>query len=215
MRYSDTHKAETHARLLQIAGRMLREKGPENLAVAEVMKEAGLTHGGFYAHFKSKDALLTEALGRVFDSGRYKFERATEGMPPRHALGAYIDFYVSTRHRDGIAHGCPVTALTSDSPRQSRKFRAAFDAGVQRLVTALAARIDEARIPSDDGHALAASILSAMAGAVAISRAVSDKRLSDEMLEAARESIKARLGVTDADLAKEKFPQAVRSEVLQ
>src|ERR1700742_3948912 len=114
MRYSDTHKAETHARLLQIAGRMLREKGPENLAVAEVMKEAGLTHGGFYAHFKSKDALLIETLDRVFDSGRYKFDRATEGMPPRHALGAYIDFYVSTRHRDGIANGCPVTALNSD-----------------------------------------------------------------------------------------------------
>jgi TetR/AcrR family transcriptional repressor of nem operon len=86
---------------------------------------------------------------------------------------------------------------------------------VKRLVGALAARIGEARIQTEDSQTLAASILSAMAGAVAISRAVSDKRLSDEMLEAARESIKARLGVTDADLAKEKFPRSVRSEVLQ
>ena len=66
MRYSDTHKSETHAKLVRLAGRALREKGPEGLAVAELMQAAGLTHGGFYAHFKSKDALLTEALEGVF-----------------------------------------------------------------------------------------------------------------------------------------------------
>jgi TetR/AcrR family transcriptional repressor of nem operon len=205
MRYSESHKEETHAKLLQIAGRMLREKGPENLAVAEVMKEAGLTHGGFYAHFKSKDALLVEALERVFAGGRRKFLGAVEGLPPRHALATYIDFYVSPRHRDDAKSGCPVTALTSDSPRQSRKFRAAFDAGMKQLVSGLAMRIEAAGIKCDDAQVLAASVLSAMAGAVAISRAVSDKRLSDEMLEAARESIKARLGVTDAELAREKL----------
>jgi TetR/AcrR family transcriptional regulator, transcriptional repressor for nem operon len=204
MRYSQSHKDETHTKLLKIAGRMLREKGPENLAVADVMKEAGLTHGGFYAHFKSKDALLVEAMERVFAGGRRKFQNATQGMPPRHALATYIDFYVSPRHRDDRATGCPVTALTTDSPRQSRKFRSAFNAGTQSLVGALARLIEAAGVPGDT-QVLAASILSAMAGAVAISRAVSDKRLSDEMLEAARESIKARLGITDAELAKGKL----------
>jgi TetR/AcrR family transcriptional regulator, transcriptional repressor for nem operon len=202
MRYSDTHKTETHTKLLKIAGRMLREKGPEKLAVAEVMQAAGLTHGGFYAHFKSKDALLIEALERVFVGSKRKFQSALEGMPPRHALATYIDFYVSASHRDNPSSGCPVTALNSDMPRQSRKVREVFDAGVRLLADGMTQRIVDCDIaPDGDAQLLAASVLSAMAGAVAISRAVSDKRLSDEMLEAARASIKQRLGVTDAALS--------------
>ena len=201
MRYSETRKDETHAKLVKIAGRALRENGPDGVAVAEVMKEAGLTHGGFYAHFKSKDALLIEALEEVFASSKRKFLRAIDGMPPRHALGAYIDFYVSARHRDDRASGCPVTALNSDLPRQSGAFRAAFDAGTNAMVMGLERYIRDAGVEGD-AHALAASVLSAMAGAVAISRAVSDRVLSDQMLETARESIKARLGVSDRDLSR-------------
>ncbi|HEY2068659.1 MAG TPA: TetR/AcrR family transcriptional regulator [Rhizomicrobium sp.] len=202
MRYSDTHKSETHARLLKIAGKALREKGPEGLAVAEVMKEAGLTHGGFYAHFKSKDALLAEALESIFVYSKEKYRRMIDGLPPRHALATFIDYYVSPEHRDNPSRGCPLVMLNSDLPRQSKKFRGVFDAGVERLTLTIATLIRDIGVSTDPG--LAPSILSAMAGAVAISRAVSDKRLSDEMLEAARESIKARLGVTDAELAREK-----------
>jgi len=201
MRYSETHKDETHERLLKIAGRALREKGPGGVVVADVMKQAGLTHGGFYAHFKSKDALLIEALQGVFAHSKQKFLAATEGMPPRHALAAYIDFYVSVRHRDNPTNGCPVTALNSDLPRQSKAFRKAFDDGAKLLVAGLEARIRDAGL-EDDVHALAASILSAMAGAVAISRAISDRSLSDQMLETARESIKQRLGVDDVSLSR-------------
>ncbi|HWA90505.1 MAG TPA: TetR/AcrR family transcriptional regulator [Rhizomicrobium sp.] len=201
MRYSDSHKDETHKRLLAIAGRALRAKGPDGVAVADVMKEAGLTHGGFYAHFKNKDAMLAEALSGVFDHARVKFLAATDGMPPRAALAAYIDFYVSPRHRDNPSSGCPVTALNSDLPRQSKALRSAFDAGVKAMVLGLARRIGDAGIEGD-ADALAASVLSAMAGAVAISRAVSDKVLSDQMLATARESIKARLGVDDAGLSR-------------
>lgn len=203
MRYSDSHKEETHAKLVRIAGRVLRENGPDGVAVAEVMREAGLTHGGFYAHFKSKDALLVEALESVFESSRRKFLHAVDGMPPRHALATYIDFYVSPRHRDNRESGCPVTALNSDLPRQSKTFRAAFDSGVTSMVAGLETRIGDAGIAiGEDAHALAASVLSAMAGAVAISRAVTDRVLSDRMLETARESIKQRLGVADADLSR-------------
>jgi TetR/AcrR family transcriptional repressor of nem operon len=201
MRYSETRKDETHAKLVKIAGRVLRENGPDGVAVADVMKEAGLTHGGFYAHFKSKDALLVEALESVFASSKRKFVRAVEGLPPRHALATYIDFYVSPRHRDDRANGCPITALNSDLPRQSRAVRAAFDGGVKSLVAGLQQRIAEAGIEGD-AHALAASVISAMAGAVAISRAVTDRVLSDQMLATARESIKARLGVSDVDLSR-------------
>lgn len=196
MRYSDTHKSETHAKLVRLAGRVLREKGPEKLAVADLMQSAGLTHGGFYAHFKSKDVLLSEALEGVFNESRRKFQRVTEGLPPREALARYIDFYVSPAHRDDLSRECPVVALNSDLPRQSRKFRATFDAGMQSLVRCLKDWTEAAGI--SDSEALAASVLSAMAGAVAVSRTVSDKRLSDELLKSTRESIKARLGLSDA-----------------
>jgi len=205
MRYSQDHKDETRQRLLKIAGRALRTKGPDGVAVAEVMKEAGLTHGGFYAHFKNKDAMLVETLGGIFARSRGKFLAATEGLPPRAALASYIDFYVSPRHRDNAASGCPVTALNSDLPRQSKALRTAFDKGVKALVAGLTQLIREARVEEgaeEGAAALAASVISAMAGAVAISRAVSDKVLSDQMLAAARESIKQRLGVGDADLSR-------------
>jgi TetR/AcrR family transcriptional repressor of nem operon len=101
-----------------------------------------------------------------------------------------------------VANGCPITALNSDIPRQSKRLRSAFDDGVKSLVDGLRMLIESAGIePENDSTALAASVLSAMAGAIAVSRVVSDKRLSDEMLETARRSIKERLGVSDASLS--------------
>lgn len=200
MRYSESHKAETHQKLLKIASRALREKGPDGLAVAEVMKEAGLTHGGFYAHFKSKDALLAETLTSIFMRAGVNIDKMTYGLPPRHALATYVDFYVSPRHRDNPSTGCPITAINSDMPRQSKQFRATFDMGVKSLVGRIANWL--AASGHSEPEALAASVLSAMAGAVAVSRAVSDKSLSDEMLEAARAGIKARLGVSDIELSR-------------
>lgn len=197
MRYSETHKAETHARLLKLAGRTLREKGPDGLAVTDLMATAGLTHGGFYAHFKSKDALLTEALACIFEESRQRVRKTMQGMSPRDALRHYIDSYVSPAHRDRAAGGCPLVALNSHLPRQSRKFRMEFDAGVQAMVADLAGRLDAAGI--SDAESRAPEMVAAMAGAVAVSRAVSDKRLSDEFLAATRESIKARLGLSEAD----------------
>jgi TetR/AcrR family transcriptional repressor of nem operon len=196
MRYGDTHKAETHAKLVRLAGRVLREKGPQDLVVAELMQTAGLTHGGFYAHFKSKSALLVEALESVFEESNQNFQRVTHGLPPRRALARYIDIYVAPAHRDNRSGGCPIVALNSDLPRQSKKFRTTFDAGVKLLLSKLAGWIEAAGITN--GEALAASVLSAMAGAVAVSRTVSDERLSDELLDAARASIKARLGLCEA-----------------
>jgi len=199
MRYAGTHKDETHKTLLKVAAAQMREKGPDRLSIAQVMQTAGLTHGGFYAHFKSKDALLNEALADVFARSRRNLSRLVDGLPPRHALATYIDFYVSERHRDDVANGCPITALNSDMPRQTRKFRAAFEAGVKSLVDFLALRMRAAGIA---GHeTLAPSILSAMAGAVALSRTISDKELSSELLASTRAGIKARLGLTELNLA--------------
>ncbi|HVP84199.1 MAG TPA: TetR/AcrR family transcriptional regulator [Rhizomicrobium sp.] len=200
MRYSESHKAETREKILKVASRALREKGPQNVAVAEVMEAAGLTHGGFYAHFKSKDALLVETLKHTFSNARLKALKAVEGLPPRHALAAYVDFYVSPRHRDFPERGCPISALNSDLPRQSKKFREVYDEGVKRLVLLIAGWLEEAGY--DEPEKLSNSLLSAMVGAVSLSRSVADKGLSDELLESARAGIKARLGLTDVALSR-------------
>jgi TetR/AcrR family transcriptional repressor of nem operon len=198
MRYSDTHKSETHAKLVRLAAKALRAKGPEGLAVAELMQAAGLTHGGFYAHFKSKDALLVEALEGVFEESKRTFQSVTDGLPPRDALARYIDLYVSPAHRDNRSRECPIAALNSDLPRQSKKFRATFDSGLRALLNRLTDLIKAADI--NDSEALAASVQSAMAGAVAVSRTISDRRFSDELLKSACASIKARLGLSDTAL---------------
>jgi len=201
MRYTQTHREETHRKLLKVAAAALRNKGPDRLGVADVMKAAGLTHGGFYAHFKSKDALLSETLAEIFAQSQRRVGRMLEGLPPKHALASYIDFYVSTRHRDDPSNGCPITALNSDLPRQSRKFRSTFESGVNRLSDLLARLIDDARVP--DAKRIAPAILAAMAGAVALSRTISDQQLSDDLLASTRAGIKARLGLTDFALASE------------
>lgn len=203
MRYAESHREETHKRLLKVAAAALRENGPDRLGVADVMKAAGLTHGGFYAHFKSKDALLIEALSEIFAKSQRRVRRIIEGLPPKHALATYIDFYVSARHRDDPANGCPITALNSDLPRQSKKFRSTFESGVKLLSDSLAGWIDDAGIK--DATRIAPSILAAMAGAVALSRTISDRQLSGDLLASTREGIKARLGLTDLALASEKM----------
>ena len=137
MRYAEGHKRETRERVIKAAGRALRLKGPSGAAVAEIMRDAGLTHGGFYAHFPSKDALMAESLRDLFAQSREKFRRLTDGMPPAQALATFIDLYVSASHRDAPEKICPIAALNSDMPRQSRKLRTAFNEGVTRLVTVL------------------------------------------------------------------------------
>jgi TetR/AcrR family transcriptional repressor of nem operon len=199
MGYSQTHKVETHAKLVKLAGRILRKNGPEQLAVVQLMHAAGLTHGGFYAHFKSREVLLVEALGGIFEEAQQKYHRLGDGLPPRRALMNFIDAYVSSAHRDGLS-GCPIVTLASDFPRQPRSFRTTFNSGVKNLVSILAEWIDAAGIPKSE--TLAASILSAMAGAIGVARAVSDKRLSEDVLKATRETIKARLSLKEGQKSK-------------
>lgn len=202
MRYAENHKEETHKAILKIAAAQLREHGPDRISVASVMKAAGLTHGGFYAHFKSKGALLIAALHDTFELSRRRVAKLLEGLPPKHALATYIDFYVAETHRDNPSTGCPITALNSDMPRQSKKFKAAFEAGVKSIIGLIERLMREADIA--DAEQLAPSIFATMAGAVALSRTISDTALSNEFLATTRANIKTRLGLTDAMLASEK-----------
>jgi TetR/AcrR family transcriptional repressor of nem operon len=201
MRYSDTHKDETRKRVLRAAAAAVRAKGPDGAGVAEIMAEAGLTHGGFYAHFRSKEALVAAAIEEAFGQSRRRFARMTEAMPSEQALAAFVDAYVSTDHRNNPQRGCPISTLTNDLPRQSPVVRAAFDAGVADLIARL-----EAWLPEQDPAArrsLASSLMAEMAGAVALSRAMSDEALAEQVLAASRAGIKARVGPRHASGASE------------
>src|SRR5215468_10383146 len=111
MRYDENHKERTRARVLAQAAAAIRSKGIKRVGVAEIMAGAGLTHGGFYAHFASKDDLVAAAIPQMFDEAMAAFEHQTAGKAPSAALAAYVDSYLSPRHRDAQATGCPLAAL--------------------------------------------------------------------------------------------------------
>ncbi len=195
MRYSQSHKEETRKKVVKAAARMVRAKGPEGVGVAELMAEVGLTHGGFYAHFPSKEALVAAAVTEAFGQSRRRFDRLTEKMSPPEALTAFVDSYVSPEHRANPQRGCPIATISSDLARQGLPVREAFDAGVEGLIRRLAGWL-----PGDDDAeklGLAASLTAEMAGAVSLSRALSDDAFADRLLAESRHRIKARMGLAE------------------
>jgi TetR/AcrR family transcriptional repressor of nem operon len=195
MRYSESHKRETRKKVLKAAAGMVRAKGPDGVGVAELMAEVGLTHGGFYAHFPNKEALVAEAVTEAFAQSRRRFDRLTETMDGPTALDAFIDSYVSAEHRANPQRGCPVAALASDLPRQAPAVRAAFDAGVNGMIERIAAWLPSGTAAERRGQA--ASMVAEMAGAVSLARAVSDDTLAGDLLAECRARLKARAGLTE------------------
>jgi TetR/AcrR family transcriptional repressor of nem operon len=193
MRYSSEHKDATRKKVVAEASAALRVEGPDRLGVAEVMKRAGLTHGGFYAHFKSKDDLLVAAVEAAFAEGRARFERG--GDTPRAQLSAFVDRYVSLSHRDRSDHGCPVTTVLNDIPRQSPVVREAFGVGLSSMAARIAAIITVGE-PADRPD-VARSAIAEMAGAVALSRAIGDEAEAVRWLEQSRRRVRARLGLPE------------------
>jgi TetR/AcrR family transcriptional repressor of nem operon len=196
MRYSGTHKEETRKRILSVASRQVRARGPDGVSIPEIMAEAGLTHGGFYAHFKSKDALVAAAIEAAFENRRVVFRNLPEAADNAAFLERFVDSYISAIHRDRPERGCPIATLSSDIPRQGEAARAAFDAGVKGLIQTIASRLNVGA--PEDRDALAGSLVTQMAGAVALARAVSDPDLSDRLLEQSRWSVRARMGLPNS-----------------
>jgi TetR/AcrR family transcriptional repressor of nem operon len=193
MRYGPEQAEKTKERVVKIAAAQMRKHGPQQVGVADVMNRAGLTHGGFYAHFASKDELIAAAVRRMFEEAQNMFRGATEGKERPEALRSYINAYVSKSHRDHPERGCAIAALSSDIRRQGRKARAAYDEGIAGLVGKITALLPERQ--GIEQRALAVSMVAEMTGAVAAARAVSDPALSDEILASARRSLRARAGL--------------------
>jgi TetR/AcrR family transcriptional repressor of nem operon len=192
MRYPDTHKEETRKKVVQAAAAAVRAKGPDGVGVAEVMARAGLTHGGFYAHFPSKEALVAAAVDEAFDTSAQRFIKLTDGMAPAEALAAFVDNYVTPEHRARPERGCPIATLSSELPRQGAPVREAYERGVRRLIGRIAAWLPEGE---GDREALATSLVAEMAGAVSLSRAISDDAEAARLLADARARIKTRMGI--------------------
>jgi TetR/AcrR family transcriptional repressor of nem operon len=194
MRYDREHKEKTRERVLQEAAKAIRLDGPHKVGVAEVMAKAGLTHGGFYAHFASKDELVDQAIGQMFKEGQARLSKAFEdGRSPAQALAAYVDFYLSPAHRDTRTAGCPLPFLSADAPRLTEASRERYARGVAGLTANIAQALTEMGRP--DPEDTAGSVLSEMVGAVALARAEPDPARSDDILERSKRAVKRRLGL--------------------
>ena len=184
---SQAHKAANHERIVKTAARQIRRNGVDSLGVAELMREAGLTHGGFYRHFNSRDDLLAAAVAAALDHGSKRMDAAAELGGPA-ALTAIIDGYLSALHRDKPETGCAVAALPTDIARTDKRSRAAYSNQVRTyldLLTGLtpAGDADEAQL-----------ILSALVGALTLARAVDDTGLSDDILASVARALHRYVG---------------------
>jgi TetR/AcrR family transcriptional repressor of nem operon len=193
MRYDTEHKQRTRERVLRAAARAIRGDGPQRVGVAGVMREAGLTHGGFYAHFASKDELVAAAIAQMFDDALAYWQRVAQDRSDAAALRAYVEGYLSMAHRDAPERGCPIAALASDLPRLDAAARQAFSDGTQRLSDVLARPLQ--RLGHDDADALARSLLAELVGALALARCEADPGRAAVHLDASRRQALARLNL--------------------
>ncbi len=193
MRYEPDYKAKTRQKVLAEAAKTMRAEGVQGMGVAHVMAKAGLTHGAFYAHFESKDALIGETIKEMALAARGKFDVVTEGLEPADALRKYIAFYLSARHRDNSETSCPLPWLAGEIPRLDASARKRYGASVGGLTELLAVRLRA--LDHADADGAASSAVAELVGALALSRAVGDKAQSDLILGRSRDSVLARLGL--------------------
>ena len=178
MRVTREQAAQNRQRIVEVASRLFRERGIGGIGVADVMKAAGLTHGGFYGQFASKDDLAAEATARVFGKVGWQ-QRQTGKADP--SFGDVVHGYLSSRHRDDPGTGCLLAALGSDAARQPRAVRRAFTDGFRRRVDELMMLVSGRSQTARREKALAT--MAGLVGALILSRAVDDPALSDEILE--------------------------------
>jgi TetR/AcrR family transcriptional regulator, transcriptional repressor for nem operon len=174
MKVSREQMAENRRRILDVASRLFRDNGFDAVSVAEVMNAAGLTHGGFYGHFSSKDDLIAHTLAHVL--------AADEGGGAD--LHAYVDAYLSPRHRDNAAGGCPTAGLAAAIRHQTPAARSAMTEGLRSQIDRIGKALPE--LDAADRRRVAIGSFAAMVGAVILARAIDDPALSDEVLERTR-----------------------------
>lgn len=190
MRYGAEHKQQTRERVLKEAARAIREEGVQKVGVAAVMSKAGLTHGGFYAHFPSRDDFIAAGIDQMFLEGGSRLNSSIEGRSPAEGLAAYVDFYLSRRHCDARGEGCPLPFLSADAPRLAPALRERVAAGMRELTRRLGACLEAMDRPDPEGSA--ASLISEMVGAICLARIEPDPELSEAILARTRRALAER-----------------------
>lgn len=178
-----SRKEETHERIVEVAARAIRRTGYGGTGVADIMKEAGLTHGGFYAHFESRDALLAEAGDRAGAESVAMAARVAAAAPAGLALQAMMQAYLSPEHLAAIETGCPVSALGSEMPRQAPQVRRAATIHIKEMIDLFARQLPDWGQPQ--AHEQAMALVCGLIGTTMVARAVDDPKLSQALCAAA------------------------------
>jgi TetR/AcrR family transcriptional regulator, transcriptional repressor for nem operon len=176
-------KEASHKRIVAVAARAIRQTGYDGTGVADIMKQAGLTHGGFYAHFASRDAMLAEAIDRASAESAAKTAAVVAEAPPAQALAAMLRAYLSKAHIDHPEAGCPVAALASEMPRQAPEVRRVATRRIKEMVDLVARESPDWGQPG--AHERALFTVATMVGAVMLARAVDEPGLSDSFCQSA------------------------------
>jgi TetR/AcrR family transcriptional repressor of nem operon len=191
MRYSKEHKFQTHARIVKRASVKLREKGAHGIGVADLMKDAGLTHGGFYAHFDSREALVIEAFTHAMDRSTAHWRKLSEETPVEKRLSTIVNAYLAPTHRDDPGHGCAVPTLGAEIARESAKTRRVFSGRMERMIDMLADQLQG--MPRKAARKQAMAALATMMGSLVMARIAGGGELSDEILKSGRDAVLGRV----------------------
>jgi TetR/AcrR family transcriptional regulator, transcriptional repressor for nem operon len=195
MRVSRVQAQENRQKVIDVASRLFREHGFDGIGLKDLMEGAGLTHGAFYKQFASKDDLAAQASRRALESASGRWSAAAAANP-QDPLGAVIALFLSMGHRAERMDGCPVVALGAEAARQGAEVKASFEAGIREYLEMLGRWLGETGGEEPSGKAKA--ILSTMVGAMVLSRAVNDERLSKQFLQAAADAVRMKLSAGDA-----------------
>jgi TetR/AcrR family transcriptional regulator, transcriptional repressor for nem operon len=187
MRRSREEAAATRDRIVETAAQQFRANGITDSGLAAVMKSAGLTHGGFYKHFESKDQLVTEAIERSFDEILGLLQSSTEGKSPDAALETIVHQYLSASLRDDVENSCPLSAMGTELRRADESTNEIVVDGMQRLISLIAQQITD--VPPRQAKVRARGIVSAMVGGIVLARLAGNTHLSDSILRDTREFI--------------------------
>jgi AcrR family transcriptional regulator len=176
-------KEETHGRIVAVAARAIRRSGYDGTGVADIMKEAGLTHGGFYSHFASREAMLAEAARQACAESADTIAGMVAGVPPEKTLEAMVRAYLSREHQEQTDAGCPLAALGSETARQAPEVRRVTTRHLKEMVDLAARQSPDWGQPA--AHERALATIATMVGALLLARAVDEPTLADGLREAA------------------------------
>lgn len=192
MRYPADHKERVHSRIVDVAAQEFRRNGLDGVGIADLMAQAGLTHGTFYAHFKDRGALVNEATAHAAVESFSRLVEAAQSAKKGHEIEAMVEFYLSPEHRDDVASGCLLPALASDLSRQPEEVRKQFTESLKSNLAKLAQFMPGRSQKEKATQAMA--LIGSLAGAVLLARALDDEGASNLMLQAMRTQLLRHYG---------------------